>query len=479
MRTRFPASIFFTEEPQVRAGFAKDRDTPNGTMPVAVARPASLADLQVLVQWANGAGAKLIPVSSTGVHRRGDTVPAAENVVIADLSGMRKLIHVDPRDKIAIIEPGVDFGTIDTLLSPHGLRAFRPLLPRAGKSVMASYLDREPLIHPNDHWDLTDPFGGTAMVLGNGDLVFTGSAAIEGTLKEQLEEGSRHMFSSGPGHTDLLRVVQGSQGTLGTVAWAAVYCERIPAVEKSHFLTGGALEPIAALARDLLLRRITSNLFIVDGLQLAMLMARPGEDLAALAYKLPAWTLFVTQSGTSLRPEQKLAWQMADLQDCARTHGCDIRDALAGREADGFAASLRTSPDGHYRDRSSGAHQELFFLQPFSGLPAIMAAKAACALPGLGPIGTYIQPMAQGTYCHVEFTLPHEPGHAGRVAPPWQSLARACARAGAFFSRPYGCWHDLAFANDDSVHTMMTAAKTLFDARGTMNPNRLPYRKAA
>jgi FAD binding domain len=479
MIIRPPSSPLTTDDPKICAGYATDRDTRSGEMPIAVTRPISLAELQSLVQWANRSGAKIIPVSSTGQHRRGDTVPSTENTVIADLSGMRQVIHVDPRDKIAIIEPGIDFGSIDAMLAPHGLRAFRPLMPRAGKSVLASYLDREPLIHPNDHWDVSDPFGGTATVLGNGDLVLTGSAAIEGTLQEQLANGSRQMSSFGPSHTDLLRVVQGSQGTLGTVAWAAVYCERIPAVEKSHFVTADALEPMLALARDLLLRRITSTLFIVDALQLAMLMARPGDDVAELAERLPAWTLFVTQSGTTLRPQQKLAWQMNDLKACALAQACEVHETLSGHSADDFASRLRTPLDGDYRDRVTGAHQEIFFLQAFSGMPSIMAAKAECMKDNALPVGTYIQPMAQGTYCHVEFTLPHPPEFLHKVTPLWQTLTTSCAQAGAFFSRPYGTWRDLAFDNDDSVQTMLTAAKTLLDANHTMNPNRFPYQKAA
>lgn len=479
MPTKYPTSLSITEDAQVRASFTEDRDTSNGVTPTAVARPTTIAELQSLVQWANASSAKIIPVSSTGQHRRGDTVPMAADTVIADLSGMRKLIHVDPRDKIAIIEPGIDFGNIDIALKPHGLRAFRPLMPRAGKSVLASYLDREPLIHPNDHWDVADPFGGTATVLGNGDLVLTGSAAIEGTLQEQLANGSRQMSSFGPSHTDLLRVVQGSQGTLGTVAWAAVYCERIPAVEKSHFVTADALEPILALARDLLLRRITSTLFIVDALQLAVLMAQPSDDVAELAEKMPAWALFVTQSGTTLRPQQKLAWQMNDLKACALAQACAVHEAIGGHSADDFATRLRTPLDGDYRDRVTGAHQELFFLQAFSGMPSIMAAKADCMKDNALPVGTYIQPMAQGTYCHVEFTLPHPPEFSNKVTPFWQTLTTACSQAGAFFSRPYGTWRDLAFANDDSVEIMLTAAKTLLDANHTMNPNRLPYKKAA
>ena len=485
MPTAYPPSLPITQDLAARTAFTQDRDRHGAPLPAAVARPRTAAQVQALVQWAGANGAAVVPVSSTGLHRRGDTVPCVEAAVIADLSGMRQLVHADPRDKIAIIEPGIDFGSIDALLAPHGLRAFRPLQPRAGKSVLASYLDREPLIHPNDHWDVGDPFGGTAMVLGNGDLVLTGSAAIEGTLQQQLKNGSRHMLSTGPGHTDLLRVVQGSQGTLGIVAWAAVYCERMPAAEQSHFVAAHTLAAAAALARDLLLRRITSTLFIVDGLHLSLLLARPGEDVLALAARLPAWALFVSQSGTTLQPEQKLAWQVADLQACAQAQGCTVHDALAGCSADEFAARLRTSSPECYRDRALGAHQELFFLQPFSGLPAIMAAKAAWdsrsqGTPDgdsdIGPVGTYIQPMAQGAYCHVEFTLPHRPAQRARVLPRWRALIDACAAAGAFFSRPHGDWREHAFAADDgSVRTLMLAAKTLLDAQGTLNPDRLPY----
>lgn len=471
----YPAGLAVTTEPAIREQFALDEDCAQGILPRAVALPESILEVQSLIKWANRSGAKILPVSSTRPRRRGDTVPKAPDVVIADLSGMDRLVHADERDKIAIIEPGVNFGAIDQMLAPHGLRALRPLRPRAGKSVLASYLDREPLINPNDHWDSADPFGGTAIVLGNGDLALTGSAGIEGTLRQQLENGSRHMVASGPGHTDLLRVVQGSQGTLGTMVWGAVYCERIPAIEESCFVTADSLGPVLALARDLLLRRITSSLFVVDSTHLALLMLRERQEARDLAARLPQWTLFVSQSGASLRPRQKLEWQVRDLHACATLHGCKVQPELAEVAADQFAVSLRTAIPGDYRNRATGRHRELFFQQTFSGIPAVMEARASVMHGSHWPVGTYIQPMAQGTYCHVEMVLAHTAHQAAVVEPFWRDLIDACTGAGAFFSRPYGAWKQQAFERDATVSTMMSAAKHLMDPNHVMHPSHLPY----
>ena len=52
------------------------------------------------------------------------------------------------------------FSALDKALAPHGLRSFKPLLPRAQKSAIASYLEREPLLQAKEHWDTLDPLGG-------------------------------------------------------------------------------------------------------------------------------------------------------------------------------------------------------------------------------------------------------------------------------------------------------------------------------
>ena len=479
LQARIPGALSASSEGVHCAPYASDRDTQDGFAPAAVVKAKQLEDVQALVKWANGASVPIVPVSSTGQRRRGDTVPQTPDCVVADLSGMQKLIHADRRDKIAIVEPGVNFGMIDELLRPHDLRAYRPLKPRAGKSVLTSYLDREPTLVPDMQWDISDPFGGTAMVLGNGDLCKTGGAAVEGTLEEQLNRGHRQLFAAGPAHIDLVRITQGAQGSLATMVWGAIYCEAIPKVEKSFFASADSLGALVALTRDLLDRRLCSTLFIVDAVQMAMLLGKTKDDLESLSVHLPAWNAFVSLAGYQHSPEQRVQWQNKALVSCAKAHGADLTEHLAGISAETFAADLRHSEEGQYQDRFLGGHKELFFLQSFSNLETVVAAGSTRFKTGplaSRKIGTYIQPMVQGTFCHVAFTLPCAPEETGTpIDAQWRDAVVACDAAGAFFSRPYGDWFDLAFRNAPNARRMMSSAKTILDPNGIMHPKRLPY----
>lgn len=475
-----PSRIEREDRPETLRGFAADAATATGHAPAAVLRAATTEDVAEVLGWANKTRTGVVPVSSTGRRRRGDTVPQRDRTVMLDLSGMKRLVHADVRDKIVIIEPGVDFGGIDTLLEPHGLRALRPLMPRAGKSLIASYLEREPLIAVNDHWEVSDPFGGTNLVLGNGKVSPTGTAAMAGSLSEQLSHGHRQMLSVGPANIDFLRVVQGAQGTLAVMTWAAVYVERIPLAERAWFASADRLAPVISMARDVLHRRLGNALFIVDNVQLAMLLMRNPGEFQALVARLPRWTLFVSVCAGRQAGEQKMAWQSADVTALALQHGVQLHDRLESRPAADMARRLRQSDTHSFRDAPLGAHRELFFIQQLDRVEGFVdLVRNTLGSNGMGnaPLGVYVQPMAQGVNCHVEFDLMYDPtGSAtNREADLWQAVAQRCAEAGAFFSRPYGRWRDIAFQRDTGHRAMMTMAKSILDPNGVMNPGRLPY----
>jgi FAD/FMN-containing dehydrogenase len=480
-RTSTPPGIAREDSAAALSAFAADTDTASQHMPRAILKPNSTEQVLELLQWANGSGAAVVPVSSTGRRRRGDTVPQVDAAIIADLSGMNRLLHADSRDKISIIEPGVDFASIDRLLLPHGLRAFRPLAPRAGKSVIASYLEREPLIAANDHWDVADPFGGTHLVLGNGQSMPTGTAGSELPLQQQLSLGHRQMVPVGPTNIDPLRVIQGAQGTLGIMSWAAIYCERIPSAETAWFCPASALEPLQHLARDIVHRRLGNAVFIVDQVQLAMLLARNRDTFQRLRRQLPAWTLVVSAGAGSQRADEKLAWQRADVERIALAHGSTACAELEGYRSTDLLHGLRQAEPLSFRDRPMGAHRELFFMHQLDRIgPFEPLVRETLGQAGFGdwPLGVYVQPMAQGVNCHLEFTLPYDPQDralAARLDEAWHLAARRCAEAGGFFSRPYGRWTEFAFGRDIGARTMLRMAKSLFDPRHVMNPSRLPY----
>lgn len=474
---RLPRGLWHSDDIAVRRAYASDRDVEEGALPWAVAKPRDTAQVQALVQWANDQDIGIVPVASSGPRRRGDTVPTQPRTVIADLGGMQRLVHADRRDKIAIVEPGVTFGRIDALLAPHGLRAYKPLAPRAGKSVIASYLEREPLIAAHDHWDSADPFGGTQLVLGDGRIVLTGTAAHEGTLDAQLANGHRQMVPIGPANIDLLRVVQGAQGSLGIMTWAAVYCERRPIHETARFCSADRLDAVIALATELLRRRLGNALFIVDRVQLALLLSHDRATFDRLHRALPAWTAFVGLAAAGERPAEKMAWQLGDLQACAQHSGVQVNTRLGDATADGLLGTLHAPSPVPLRERALGPQRELFFVHQLHGAERFVKSVHTTVGEAGGPVGICLQPMSQGVSCHVEFTQPLVTDAAVRHAQDrrWRQAAERCRDAGAFFSRPYGTWADLAFAQDRAGQPLRAMTKALLDPKNTMNPGRLPY----
>ena len=157
--------------------FARDLSFASAVRPSLVLRPRNTQEVEKIVKLANESNTPLVPVSSGGPHFRGDTVPSVAEAAIVDLSGMRKIIHVDRQERVAMCEAGVNFAEMIAAVSKEGLRLNIPLLPRQTKSVVASLLEREPVLMPKYHWDISDPIACMEVIFGTGDLFRTGEAA--------------------------------------------------------------------------------------------------------------------------------------------------------------------------------------------------------------------------------------------------------------------------------------------------------------
>src|SRR5208283_2510166 len=111
--------------------YSRESDLPSPLMPRCVIKPANAGEVQEAVRWANETSTPLVPVSSGPPHSRGDTVPGAPGAVVIDLSRMNRIIRIDRRNRIAMVEPGVTFGELQSALAASGLCAYLPLGPRS------------------------------------------------------------------------------------------------------------------------------------------------------------------------------------------------------------------------------------------------------------------------------------------------------------------------------------------------------------
>jgi FAD/FMN-containing dehydrogenase len=93
-------------------------------------------------------------------------------------------------------------------------------------------------------------------------------------------------------------------------------------------------------------------------------------------------------------------------------------------------------------------------------------------------IGVYIQPKHQGANCHCEFILPFDRDKAGEVTRLRQFYTRASEefiKQGAFYSRPYGIWANMAYSRDAQSTAVLKKLKGIFDPNNVMNPGKLCF----
>jgi len=228
--------------------YSRDHSFATPMMPLLVVKPKNADEVQDIVKWANRTNTPLVPISSGQPHFRGDSVPSVEGAVIVDLSGMKRIIMMDRRNRVATIEPGVTYSELQPALAKEGMRLSMPLMPRASKSVLGALLEREPIMNPRYAWSLTAPLRCIESVMGNGEMFRTGELAgagvstsareeaklipIEELMENRKKTQESALYQYGPGQFNYYKLVSAAQGTMGIITWASLRCEVLPKAQK-------------------------------------------------------------------------------------------------------------------------------------------------------------------------------------------------------------------------------------------------------
>jgi FAD/FMN-containing dehydrogenase len=464
------------------AGYASDESFAHPISPRCVVRPGDSQELQRIVAWANKSRTPLIPVSSGPPHFRGDTVPSVGGAVMVDLRRMNRIVRLDTAHRVALIEPGVTFGELIPAAREAGLRLNLPLLPRATKSVLASMLEREPVIMPKYHWDISDPLACTEVIYGTGDVLKTGSAAGPGTLDEQWAAGAAQNEQAGPIQADFLRLIQGAQGSMGIVTWATARCERLPSVEEPYLVGSRSLADLLEFARWLVRNRWADDCFILNDANLARIAASDWSEYAKIKAGLPDWVLFYTISGTRYFPSEKVDYLQKDIATLAQSLKVKATRSAGQVSAFELMKQLHDPPAAdHWKAKGGATCSDIFFISIHEKLEELIDVMKINAM-GVGypvaDMGVYLQPIVQAVNYHCEFNLYFgrgNPVEAERVEALTGSAAGALANQGAFFSRPYGVWADLAYRRDAATTIALRKVKQVFDPNNVLNPSKLCF----
>jgi len=474
-----PASV--SDDPALLETYARDMSFTHPMQPRALVKIKSVEEVQAIVQWANKTRTPLVPLSSGPPHFHGDTVPTAPGAVAIDLSGMKQVLHIDRRNKIALIEAGVTYPQLQAALAKAGLQLPMPLAPRANKSVLAALLEREPHTIPRYQWITLDPLRALELVWGNGELFRTGDGG-NWRQPEAWQKKQAPIGGGGPGQTDFWRLVSAAQGTMAIATWASVKCQVLPEIHNLYFVSSNKLESLIDFTYRLLRFRFGDELFILNNFTLASLLGGGAYVIKARAMALPPWTVLVGIAGRERLPKERVEFQEKDISDIAQPFGLQLLPEIPGaRNSEIKQAALNPSAEPYWKLNYKGGSQDILFLTTLDKTPEfskiMFAAAEACRYPA-SDIGVYLQPVHQGAACHCEFHLPYDPDNAGeteRMRELFTKASEALLKQGAYFSRPYGIWANMAYNRDAQTTAVLKKLKAIFDPNNVMNPGKLCF----
>jgi len=432
------------------------------------------------VRAARRKGCNLVPVSSGPRHRKGGSRPRGAGVML-DLSAMRGILLLDRRNRVALVEAGVTFPQLREAAAREGLRVMAPLAPRPGKSVLASCLEREPFLIPKYHWDTTDPLLCMEVVFGTGDVFRTGSAAGPGGLDEQWERGNRQKNPMGPAATDLGKLLQGSQGTLGVVTWGSVKLELQPGLRSCWMVRAAGMDPLLELTRQACRRRLGDEILLFDAAALDCLLGGAQGKRTGTGEAGGFALIYILSGLTGYLPQERLALQERRMRELARDAGAGEPHRLEGEEEARLLRELEGGEGPWWKHRLRGACQEAFYLTTMDKVPRQLAlVRETAGRRGMGPgePALYLQPLLQGRACHVELLYFYDPADAGERERAREAAGEAAgllAGAGAFFSRPHPPWEEAAYARCPDTVSALRRLKGIFDPDGVLNRGRLCF----
>jgi len=448
--------------------YVKDGSFVKPMKPLCAAKPATIEEVQGIVRLANRIGIALFPYSS-GTTYQGAHIPTERGITV-DLSRMNKIDLLDTVARNAIIEPGVTFDQLQEEAHKVGLRVMTPIGVPAHGSVLATYLECNPLyLWPRyKTWETLT----LKMVLPTGEVMGTGQMAMP---------GSERPYNWTTQFAVINRLFFCAQGTLGIGVKAAITLTNLPAARKYLFVPLEEIDKLGEFSRRLMHQEANDEYFIANSLYLACLLAKDKEEIKVLKNLLPSWTIVIGISGND---ESEVAYKELDIKDVLDQYVLKETENLAAlKDASARLAEEIDHPKGMLNQRRyKGACNYIACMASKTQLKQFydltLRAKSKNGHDSV-ELGFMIMPLNFGGSYYFEPNLYHNPDDKEERDVAYKlfmEISRSLIHAGGFFPRPYPLWADEVFFRLGAYHRKIKMVKAMLDPNNVMNPGKLALR---
>jgi len=464
-------SKYVSDDPEVLTKYSKDHSFVTPRKPSVVAYPENKEEVQQLVLFAYEHAIPLTPRSSS-ISFYGAGIPSQGGIVV-DFSRMNKILEFHAGDRKVRIEPGVTWLQVETELEKEGMMVSSSLLPPKNKSALTSAMQREPILSAK--YEYNDIFQTAEMILGNGQVYYTGTAIAPANV--------------GRSHPELFipsnKLFMGAQGTLGFVTWATLKAEWIPPKNKVYFVAADSVDKIVDPIYKTQRVYLGNECFALNKVTLASILAGSAEEFSKLKEALPPWVVILNLASGHAFPEEKIAYEEEALMKIAQERHFKVSETIAGAPGlERNLISLLRKPyqgDEYWKFQFKGSAQQICFITTLDKAGEFTKAMETVAAKHGYPvkdIGMYIQPIerARAVSCEYNFAFnPNDPKEVARVRAMFLEASELVITMGGLFTNPYGPWADLVYSKAGHYASIMKVVKNVFDPKNIMNPGKLCF----
>ena len=417
-------------------------------VPDLVLLPGSAEEVAAIVAACSDAGVPFV-ARGAGTGLSGGAIAERGGVVIAT-SRLNRILEVNARDLIAVVEPGVVNAALNAAVAPLGVRIVPDPSSMAACTVGGNVAENSGGLHCLAYGVTSQHVLGVEVVTSDGDTVWLGGK-------------TRDSYGY-----DLLGAFIGSEGTCGIATKICVRLTPIPAGSKTMLCVFDDVDGASHAVSDIIASGIVPGaLEMMDATATAAI-----EEFAHAGFPLDAAAILMIEADGGPETADEIAAAVRDV--CLRNGAREVRiaaDAAAaariwkGRKS-AFGAMGRLSPNYYVQDG----------VIPRSRLPELLREVAATAKRHGVRIANVFHAGDGNLHPLILFDDRIE-GDLDRTVKAGAEILEACVRAGGSITGEHGVGMEkrdcmsLQFSPADL--DLMARVRRVFDERNVCNPGKL------
>ena len=236
-----------------RAYYANDIFWQPGIPPLAIALPTTPAEAAAVVGMAATASIAIVPRGGGMSYTKG-YLPAKPDSIVIDARRMNRILALEPDDGYVTVEAGCTWAKLNEALEATGMRTgYWGPLSGVNATIGGALSQNSAFFGSALHGTVADSVLGVTVVLANGEIVTTGSAARNG-----VAPFTRH------GGPDLTGIFLGDNGAFGVKVAATL--RLLPRLKHTGTLSFGfeTMAKMAAAQVEMARTRLVCEGFGID-----------------------------------------------------------------------------------------------------------------------------------------------------------------------------------------------------------------------